>query len=75
MQKSEGISQVGQIGTVHVPIHEVPTGRLPLAGRPIACQLALSVVDRRIVGAVVPCQNVLPQREILEMTAITGRER
>jgi len=26
----------------------------------------LSVVNRRVVGAVVPCQNVLPQREILE---------
>ena len=32
----------------------------------------LSVVNRRVVGAVVPCQNVLPQREILE---ITGREK
>ena len=32
----------------------------------------LSVVNRRDVGTVVPCQNVLPQREILE---ITGREK
>ena len=27
----------------------------------------LSVVNRRVVGAVVPCQNVLSQREILEI--------
>ena len=27
----------------------------------------------RVVGALVPCQNVLPQREILEITGTTGR--
>ena len=33
----------------------------------------LSVVNCRVVGALVPCQNVLPQREILEITVTTGR--
>ena len=36
---------------------------------------SLSVVNRRFVGAVVLCQNVLPQREIFEIMGITEGEK
>ena len=35
---------------------------------------SLSVVNRRFVGAVVLCQNVLQQREIFEIMGITEEE-
>ena len=49
-------------------VHDVLTGSC-------AARLVdrLSVVNCRVVGALVSCQNVLPQREILEITGTTGR--
>ena len=64
------------------PLYDAYTTYLPTLHDVHAESFADRLVDRLSVpsrccvdGAVVPCQNFLPQREISEITGITGREK